>query len=161
MNQEVKSVKSEERVYIRFINRTEREVDVFWISFEGLPVRYTTLEPDAHYDITTYVTHPWTFVDSKSKDKLVVNEQHVFFPPSWLKLFRAKFPDSPVNIRPHRLVVMITLPVYSLRERCLQVVRDSLNVTLINSERLDELQLPKSVLDDLMILILKKDGFYL
>lgn len=155
-----RSLLAEERSFIRFINKTKREVNVHWWNYEGLPVKYSTLKPGAYYDADTYVTHPWTFEDRESRDRLVVNNQHVFFPPSWPTVVRDMRLDPEHYSQPHRLPAVITIPVFSLRERCLQVVRDYLDLPE-KVERLSELQLPKSVEDDLIIMILRKDGRYI
>lgn len=162
-NRSIKSVRSTEKVYIRFLNKTGRPVDIYWVDFEGLPVKYNTLSPDRVCDIDTFINHPWTFEDSHTRDALAVYGQLVFYPPSWSTVLRREFPNAPPTIPPHRIVVVITIPVYNLRERCLQVVRDSLKLKegAELTKELESLQLPKSVLDDLILKLLKKDRVYL
>uniref|UniRef100_A0A1B6HBF3 von Hippel-Lindau disease tumour suppressor beta domain-containing protein n=1 Tax=Homalodisca liturata TaxID=320908 RepID=A0A1B6HBF3_9HEMI len=159
MNQKPKSLKSEKKSFIRFVNKTGRDVDVLWLNYEGEPVKYHTISPDIYIDINTYVSHPWIFEDSETRDRRAVRNQLVFYPPDWEKFVnsKAKNLQQDHEITPHRIVMMITLPVYRLRDRCLQVLRDSVNWEE-NIGLLDQLEfeLPKSVLDDLYVMILKK-----
>lgn len=159
---EIKSLKTSERVYVRFFNKTTRLADVYWVDFEGAPVKYHTLEPDAFVDIDTFVNHPWIFKDHCTRDKLAVNNDLCFIPPSWEELFLKTFSKLPEGVPPHRIIVMITLPVYSLRERCLQVVRDHIVNLNVSPEKLTQLEayLPKSVYEDLIMRFLQKDGVY-
>lgn len=159
----IKSEHSTEKVYIRFLNKTGRHVDIYWLDFEGLPVKYYTLSPDRVCDIDTFSNHPWTFEDSHTRDALAVYGQQVFFPPKWSTVLRREFPNAPPNIPPHRIIVMITIPVYDLREKCLQVVRDNVKLKEGSelTKELEALQLPKSVLDDLILKLLQKDRIYL
>jgi len=151
MSQQHRSVQSEERVFLRFVNKTKRQVNIIWLNYNGEPVNYNLIMPDTYRDIDTFKTHPWIFEDSLTRDRLVVNKEFVFYPPSWIELFRKQFPNlsAPNEVPNHRLVVMITLPVYSLRQRCLQVLRD--RMTDDTSDMLATL--PKSVLDDLVEMV--------
>lgn len=164
METTIKSLPSTEKVYVRFVNKTARLADVYWVDFQGMPVKYHTLGPDTYIDIDTFISHPWVFEDHNTRDKLAVNHEFYFFPPSWKEIFLKKlFLKAPANMPPHRIIVMITLPVYSLRERSLQIVRDHCINLTINPDILTQLekQLPKSVLDDLIMTLLKKDGVYI
>lgn len=37
--------------FVRFMNITQRKVDVIWINYEGARVRYKTLEPQEFVDV--------------------------------------------------------------------------------------------------------------
>lgn len=53
-------------ITVTFINGDkDRAYDIYWIDFNGKPVRYQSLVPGAEYDQSTYVGHPWAFVDSR------------------------------------------------------------------------------------------------
>ncbi len=69
--------------FVRFVNRTIRQVDVVWLNYEGIGVHYRSLTPNQWVDVNTYVGHPWIFRDSETGDKLVVQLQEVFEPPHW------------------------------------------------------------------------------
>jgi len=120
----LRSTKDARPSYIRFANRTSRRVDVIWINFEGVRVKYKTLEPTEEFDVTSFVTHPWVFLDAETHTKLMVNSQEYFNCPETGVRFKGG-----ENLRPHpfRLYVTITLPVYSLMECALQCVQRNLN----------------------------------
>lgn len=121
---DLKSKHSWCKSFIRFINNTDRVVDVIWINFEGQHVKYKTLPPSAFIDCNTYVTHPWMFFDSETHDKLVVKSEEVFRPEPWYLQYQQ---GEDLPRKPGRTLVYITIPVYTLRERSLQVVRNNLS----------------------------------
>lgn len=47
--------------FVRFVNRTQRHVDIVWLNYEGARVRYKTLQPEQFVDVNTFVGHPWIF----------------------------------------------------------------------------------------------------
>ena len=50
---------------VKFINGDkDRNYDVYWIDYGGKPVRYKSLVPGEEYEQSTYVSHPWAFVDN-------------------------------------------------------------------------------------------------
>lgn len=123
---DLKSKHSSHKSFVRFINNTDRVVDVIWINFEGQHVKYKTLPPSAFFDCNTYVTHPWLFFDSETRDKLVVKNKEVFLPEAWYVQYQ-HLREEDLPLKPDRTLVYITIPVYTLRERSLQVVRNSLS----------------------------------
>lgn len=153
-NIRLRSRESIEKIYLRFMNKTKRKANVVWIDYEGVPKKYCTLDPDQFVDVNTFVSHPWIFEDDRTGDKLAVHNNFVFYPSNWAEVIRQQVPNAPANVTPCRIIVPIRIPVYSLRNRCLQVVRDNINRDLIAN--LDELQLPKSVNDDLNIMLYRK-----
>ena len=54
---------------VRFINKTMRNVVLYWIDYQGRAVSYGVLSPDDCLDIDTFVTHPWIFVDQETKER--------------------------------------------------------------------------------------------
>ena len=86
--------------YIRFVNRTQRRVDIIWLNHEGVSVHYKTLPSQNWVDVNTYVGHPWIFRDANTGDKLVVHLKEVFEPPA----------HSYEHDGAKRRVVMITIP---------------------------------------------------
>ena len=68
---------------VRFVNRTTRKVDVVWLNYEGMGVKYRTLNPGEGVDVNTFVGHPWIFRDNITGEKLVVQANEVFEPEAW------------------------------------------------------------------------------
>ena len=48
------SARSTERFTVRFVNTTDKCVDVIWLDFEGQPVTYETLQPQTAWSVYTY-----------------------------------------------------------------------------------------------------------
>ncbi|XP_066267785.1 von Hippel-Lindau disease tumor suppressor-like [Branchiostoma lanceolatum] len=116
--------------FTRFINKSDRCADIIWIDYEGKRVTYTTdLRPGEFFDVNTFVGHPWIFRDSLARDKLTVRCKEVYFPTPWNG-------DWP----PQRTTINIGIPVYTLRERCLQVIRQ-----LVPRSQYDLLEIPKTL----------------
>ncbi|XP_060776105.1 von Hippel-Lindau disease tumor suppressor isoform X2 [Neoarius graeffei] len=74
--------------------------------------------------------HPWMFRDAKTDDPMLVNNKEIYLPHA--------LENGQVS------VVNITLPVFSLRERCLQVVRK-----LVHIEDFSRLEIAQSLREDL------------
>lgn len=111
---ELRSIESVQPAYPTFINGTTRRVDIVWINFAGQPVVYTTMKPHQTFRVTTYVTHPWLFVDADNRDRLLGRRQYVYMP------------EAPKSEPIKRHTVLITVPIFPLLTRALQVIRDRL-----------------------------------
>ncbi|XP_074654896.1 von Hippel-Lindau disease tumor suppressor-like [Tubulanus polymorphus] len=122
--------------FVRFINKTQRKVDVIWLNYAGDQMNYASLNPEQFLDMNTYVGHPWIFKDTESGDKLVVQHQKLYQPIGWL-------PSD--GWPPQRKRVYITIPVYSLKERCLQIIR-----CLTPQNSIPSLELPQSLINELL-----------
>jgi hypothetical protein len=66
------------------------------------------------------------FFDSETHDKLVVKCEEVFRPEPWYVQYQ-HLQGEDLPRKPGRTLVYITIPVYTLRERSLQVVRNNLS----------------------------------
>ncbi|MGL6341719.1 MAG: hypothetical protein ACRC80_21565 [Waterburya sp.] len=62
--------------YIRFINKSQEQIKVYWLDDTGKRVLYLTLNPQEDGGIQTYLTHPWLVTDSQD------NAKDIFFPDS-------------------------------------------------------------------------------
>nr|CAD7577850.1 unnamed protein product [Timema californicum] len=107
----------DQRSYLRFCNTTERSVKVFWVNYEGKYVLYRVLPPCTHFDTDSFVTHPWVFIDAVTQERLVVNQEEVFYPQPMI---------ARSDNRTYRNCIFITLPLYSLKEIALQVIRNNI-----------------------------------
>lgn len=58
------SARSTKRFTVRFVNTTDKCVDVIWLDFEGQPVTYETLQPQTAWSVYTYEVHIYN-IDSK------------------------------------------------------------------------------------------------
>ncbi|VDH91461.1 von Hippel-Lindau disease tumor supressor [Mytilus galloprovincialis] len=127
---EIKSLKSDETVYVAFQNRSPRNVTLYWHDYSGKLVRYAVIKSGGIYSIDTFVTHPWSVSDSKTGDRLFVDNQFVFFPK-----VQPQEGDEPRYDR-----FFIELPVYPLLIRCLQVIRKK-----IPKNEMDRLHIPDNL----------------
>lgn len=107
----LRSENSLDPVNVVFCNRTPRVVRPVWVDFKGEPRPYEKLRPGTGRKMCTFVGHPWIFRDAKTDDPMKVNNKELFL-PSYVHLAS----DNPT-------MVNITLPVYSLKDRALQVIR--------------------------------------
>ncbi len=117
-----------------FRNCTPRLVNLLWLDFQGKQVTYTRngLKPRHKMGMNTFEGHPWIFRDHNTGDKLACytdtdsQKREVFFP--------IPFSDD----HPRETQVNIILPVYTLKDRALQVVRSYIR----SKEDCAKLQIP-------------------
>ncbi|NWQ60263.1 VHL disease, partial [Neopipo cinnamomea] len=101
----LRSENTRELSEVIFNNHSPRCVLPVWLDFEGRPRRYPVLQPRTGRVMRSYRGHLWLFRDASTYDGLLVNQQELFV------------------AAPNVTKADITLPVFTLKERCLQVVR--------------------------------------
>lgn len=141
--------------FVRFINFTKYKVRIYWLDYEGKKKLYNTIGTGDFLDVNTFVTHLWIFENNDNGDRLMGEWNFVFYPQSWKKenelarKIEPRFQGTEVAIR---RIIPITYPLYSLKMRSLQVIRDL-------SSRIEDivhLDLPVSLQDELQMLMRKK-----
>lgn len=152
--QVLKSLVSNEMSYVRFHNSTQRTVNVIWLNFSGDPIKYSTLQPNHYVDINTYVNHLWIIQDEKTGDRLLANQQYVFYPESWDKLQRQILRGRCID-RMARLIVYIQIPLYTLRDCAMMVVRNCMT----SLDDVKQLELPNTISDELYSMIVRKQAY--
>ncbi|CAI9180490.1 unnamed protein product [Rangifer tarandus platyrhynchus] len=127
----LRSVNTHEPSQVIFCNRSPRVVLPVWLNFNGEPQPYPTLPPTPGTGrrIHSY-SHLWLFRDAGTSDGLLVNQTELFVPS--------------LNVDGQPIFANITLPVYTLKERCLQVVR-----SLVKPEDYRRLDIARSLHEDL------------
>jgi hypothetical protein len=60
----VKSLSSDTKAQITFVNKSGQRINVYWLDFSGHRVLYKMLEAGESYDQQTFLTHPWLVTDS-------------------------------------------------------------------------------------------------
>ncbi|XP_067314586.1 von Hippel-Lindau disease tumor suppressor [Pseudorasbora parva] len=126
----VRSLVSRIPAYVLFCNNSARVVKPLWINFRGEPQPYVNIQPYTGRRMTTYVGHPWMFRDAETDDPMVVNNKEMYLPAA--------------AENGHVSIANITLPVLTLRDRCLQVVR-----RLVCREDISRLEIARCLQDDL------------
>jgi len=146
---DLRSHPSRRLTFVRFENATQRKVDVIWINYEGVRVKYKMLEPGQFFDANTYVKHPWIFQDALTHEPLVVKASPIFQPGPWYEPFLPALRSGKLHLKelqPKRIQVFITIPIYSLREMAARAIKRQ----LVRPEDALQLEIPRQLQEDLM-----------
>ncbi|XP_068763376.1 von Hippel-Lindau disease tumor suppressor [Struthio camelus] len=122
----LRSANTRELSKVVFNNRSPRSVLPVWLDFEGRPRYYPVLQPRTGRVMHSYRGHLWLFRDAGTNDGLLVNQKELFI------------------AAPNVNKADITLPVFTLKERCLQVVR-----SLVKPMDYRKLDIVRSLYDEL------------
>ena len=121
---QLKSATCRDKSFLSFINQTKRHVDCVWFNYQGQPKLYKTLRPQEKFDIDTYESHPWTFYDADTTERLVVHylsqNSSLLMPVRWHWNLTPE--DVAGSVCPRRVKVYIRIPIFTLKERAGQVV---------------------------------------
>jgi hypothetical protein len=67
----LKSLNGDTRTFLRFRNKTTKDLTYYWINYDGKRDQKRTLKPGEEYSLWTYLTHPFVLVDAKGICKAV------------------------------------------------------------------------------------------
>lgn len=165
----LRSKESNIRSFVKFINLTERHVDVFWMNFHGKKISFSTLTPGSHCSVSkmsrlrdfvqvfrhfkffnpqinTYVTHPWIFNCAETGESLKVNQNFVFYPEPWFR-FITNSENGVVSVG--RQEIEIHYPLKSLKNICMWKILFLVKTT----NDINNLDIPNSLQNELTQLI--------
>uniref|UniRef100_A0A674AP01 von Hippel-Lindau disease tumor suppressor-like n=1 Tax=Salmo trutta TaxID=8032 RepID=A0A674AP01_SALTR len=113
-NKTLWSVNSDVETHVNFINQWKQSARAWWLDFSGHPVSYGDIRTSGLLRMNTFLTHPWLFRASRNGAKLLTS------------------------------LFLSCVPVYSLQECCLMLIRN-----LVEEEDYDRLDIPESLKTDL------------
>lgn len=150
-----RSLNSEQQAYVRFFNKTDRPVELIWISYLGEYKKYRVLMKDEFIDINTFKTHPWIALDQLTRERLHIDKSFAYYPRTSKEILLERRPgvEIPENYE-IRVKSYITIPLYSLKYRALLAIRNCLN----EPDQVDSLELPESLANELRITILHRNS---
>lgn len=153
------SVRSTHTVMVIFKNKTQKRASLKWLDFSGNEIEFAKLLPEQTYSASTFITHPWIFIDIDTGENLSVQ-----VPGCRLPVFEAyKFTQRLVHLASlqqltqmlrgeAQIVVRIVDQVYpppsDLRLQAMNVVEEVLEGRSI--DEISSLELPKSLEEELV-----------
>ncbi|KAJ3665696.1 hypothetical protein Zmor_001182 [Zophobas morio] len=153
--EEIRSVRNTDKAYVRFVNCTQRTVELIWANFTGKNIVYQVLEQGQFVDVNTFKKHPWIVLDKVTKDRLHIEGQFVYYPKTAKEYLHERFPTRQFppdfNVR---VQATITLPVYSLKYRCMLAIRNRCKLP----KDVERLELPIGIIEDLKRSIAYRNG---
>uniref|UniRef100_A0A336MNT3 CSON001843 protein n=1 Tax=Culicoides sonorensis TaxID=179676 RepID=A0A336MNT3_CULSO len=135
----IKSEKSESRAFVIFENATGRLIDIYWVNFTSQLVLYKSLKPMERLMMNTFQTHPWIFMDKFTGERMVVENEEVYWPKPWyLKI-------DPRQRMIRRTLVKIQFPLRTLKKNAMWTVVRSLKT----GKAIQDLVIPLSLKNEL------------
>lgn len=141
------NLRSEHSTYpllVQFLNRTGRRVELVWVDYAGHWIRYKTLSPGDHFEIYTFVTHPWVFRDTVTGIRLLALNHGPVFVPTTRDVQEVSDPEGVTHLIP--TLVSITVPVFNLKERCLETIHRCIN----DKAHVRQLDIPQELQQDVL-----------
>lgn len=133
------------QITLRFVNLTQKSIMLLWHSFTGEIKKYNTLPMGHSITMNTFVGHIWSFVDERTGDHVMDNENNYYFTVQ---------PNSNENSDSCQ-VIKIKSPLLNLKELCYQCIRNEL-VFNDNQGIYEELNcLPRIIHDELRHILIK------
>ncbi|KAM4022002.1 von Hippel-Lindau disease tumor suppressor isoform 1-T2 [Anomaloglossus baeobatrachus] len=129
---QLRSINSRQLAQVMFCNRSSRTVQPIWVNFHGDPQPYPVLLPGTGRRMNTYQGHIWLFREVDTDVALTVDKKEIYVPA------------TNENGQQQPTMVNICLPVFTLKDRCLQVIRN-----LVKPEDYRKLEIVASLYDDL------------
>lgn len=154
----LRSVESNDKVFVKFINCTNFNITILWINYAGGYTQYSLLRRRNYVNVTTYKSHPWIAIDVDTKNHMHLNKEYVYMPKTLKDIVREKFPNTDVKVDGNtnkRLIVKITFPLYSLKYIAILEIRSRLRLP----EDVDRLELPKQLMHALKKSINERNSF--
>jgi hypothetical protein len=136
-NRELRSRESTTRAFIEFHNKTLHPVDIFWINYTSGTTHYTTVKKGMRAPINTFVSHPWIAVSLKSKERMLLNNNEVFWPQPFFRFIAIR--DANFQIK--REEANITFGMRSL----LNISKDAVVSLFSQRTDIESLQIPKTL----------------
>ncbi|KAK7575550.1 hypothetical protein V9T40_011836 [Parthenolecanium corni] len=138
-----------EPLYLHFMNKCDKAVDIIWISFRGQYHLYKTLLPEQYLDVDTYSRHYWVFRETQSRTPLVANNKWYFCGEECGLPYRSDTPK--------RYEVIISRPIVTkLRSICIHFLCHG-NNALKHCSNVKYLEIPVTLKRDIIKKIHERD----
>lgn len=147
----------EVEVYVLFVNKTNRIVDLYWRRPRETENMQYTLKPYEEVRVNTYNTHKWFFCDWRSGERMHVQFKEVFSP---VRIRVPRDPQRPEELCDVRIQVIIHFPLRTLKENCLWSIAKRLKRTCnAPQEYICNYMIPTTLKHDLRIILRDSDVY--
>lgn len=140
-----RSLESNTRAFVEFVNRTNHPADIFWINYTSGHTHYTCVKRSMRAQINTYVTHPWVAFSYKSKERMLINFKETFHPQPFYRFISIRGANFEVTRQP----AIITFGMRSL----LNLSKDAVALQYSNKSDVEALEIPKTLKLEIIELI--------
>ena len=106
-----RSLESRTKSPVKFINKTGKDIEIFWLDFSGKEFSYGRIHSSesSALAINSFVTHPWIAKDCSTGQRLWLNGKEIFLPPQ-PRTARIIIGVNREQLIVKRACVLITLP---------------------------------------------------